>query len=57
MSEQQIYGRKCRVFKICGVDKRQNCDVVGDVIIHVIISALKNVHKQVTYRLLIGRGD
>ena len=48
MSEQQKYGRKCRVFKICGVDKRQNCDVTGDVIIHVIKSALKNVHKQVT---------
>ena len=29
----------------------------GDVIIRVITSAPKKVHIQVTYRLLIGRGE
>ena len=29
----------------------------GDVIIRVITSAPKKVYKQVTYRLLIGRGE
>ena len=29
----------------------------GDVIIGVIISALKKIHKQVAYRLSIGSGE
>ena len=29
----------------------------GEVIVHVITSAPKKVYKQVTYRLLIGRGE